>query len=97
MYGLGARRIGVTNLPPVGCLPASITLFGQGSNYCVERLNRDALTFNDKLNVTSQYLQSRLPGLRLVVLDIYQPLLDMIMKPTDNGMCPEYLPENVNV
>ncbi|KAJ7976026.1 GDSL esterase/lipase [Quillaja saponaria] len=30
LYGLGARRIGVTSLPPTGCLPAAITLFGAG-------------------------------------------------------------------
>ncbi|XP_038720376.1 GDSL esterase/lipase At5g03820 [Tripterygium wilfordii] len=85
LYNLGVRRIGVTTLPPTGCLPAAITLFGGGSNNCVERLNRDAISFNNKLNSTSQSLLSRLPGLKLVVFDIYQPLLDMITRPTDNG------------
>lgn len=85
LYGLGARRIGVTSLPPTGCLPAAITLFGAGSNQCVESLNQDAILFNDKLNSTSQGLVQKLPGLKLVVFDIYQPLLDMIRKPSDNG------------
>ncbi|KAF3441755.1 hypothetical protein FNV43_RR15670 [Rhamnella rubrinervis] len=84
LYEMGARRIGVTSLPPTGCLPASITLFGAGNNQCVERLNRDAVLFNNKLNTTSQTLRN-LPGLKLVVFDIYQPLLDMITRPTDNG------------
>ncbi|PON56138.1 Lipase [Parasponia andersonii] len=84
LYGLGARRIGVTNLPPIGCLPAAITLFGRGSNQCVARLNRDAVSFNNKLNSASESLR-RLPGLKLVVFDIYQPLLDMVTKPSDNG------------
>ncbi|KAL3628402.1 hypothetical protein CASFOL_027448 [Castilleja foliolosa] len=85
LYSLGARRIGVTSLPPTGCLPAAITLFGSGSNRCVSRLNGDAVLFNNKLNATSQYLKTRLPGLKLVVFDIYQPLLDLITKPSDNG------------
>ncbi|KAK4481129.1 hypothetical protein RD792_012006 [Penstemon davidsonii] len=85
LYTLGARRIGVTNLPPTGCLPAAITFFGFGSNQCVARLNRDAISFNKKLNATSQYLKTKLPELKLVVFDIYNPLLDMILKPTDNG------------
>nr|DAD48726.1 TPA_asm: hypothetical protein HUJ06_018663 [Nelumbo nucifera] len=85
LYGLGARKIGVTTLPPVGCLPATITLFGAGSNRCVARLNRDAVSFNNKLNATAQGLQKRLSGLNLVVFDIYQPLLDIINKPADNG------------
>ncbi|XP_062117455.1 GDSL esterase/lipase At5g03820-like [Humulus lupulus] len=84
LYGLGARRIGVTNLPPLGCLPAAITLFGGGSNQCVARLNIDAFSFNGKLNSTSESLR-RLPDLKLVVFEIYQPLLDMATKPSDNG------------
>ncbi|XP_073286723.1 GDSL esterase/lipase At5g03810-like isoform X1 [Primulina huaijiensis] len=85
LYNLGARRIGVTSLPPTGCLPAAITLFGFGRNECVARLNRDAVAFNGKLNTTSQILRNRLPGLKIVVFDIYNPLLDMIVHPTDNG------------
>ena len=86
LYGLGVRKIGVTTLPPTGCLPATITLFGGGSNQCVGRLNQDAISFNNKLNTTSQVLQNNLPGLKLVVFDIYHPLLDMVIKPTDQGM-----------
>ncbi|KAM2045008.1 hypothetical protein ACFX1T_009257 [Malus domestica] len=85
LYALGARRIGVTNLPPIGCLPAAITMFGSGTNECVPRLNQDAIYFNNKLNSTSQDLKNRLPGLKLVVFNIFQPLLDMIMNPGDNG------------
>ncbi|KAL9238926.1 hypothetical protein vseg_013293 [Gypsophila vaccaria] len=85
LYGVGVRKIGVTSLPPIGCLPAAITLFGAGSNQCVDRLNRDATSFNSKLNSCAQNLQTKLPGLTLVVFDIYNPLLDMIAHPIDNG------------
>ncbi|GLT25783.1 hypothetical protein SLA2020_008920 [Shorea laevis] len=85
LYGLGVRRIGVTSLPPTGCLPAAITLFGAGSNECITRLNQDAILFNSKLNSTSQSLVNRFPDLKLVVFDIYQPLLDMITRPAENG------------
>ncbi|KAJ0028061.1 GDSL esterase/lipase At5g03820-like [Pistacia vera] len=85
LYGLGVRRLGVTNLPPIGCLPAAITLYGAGSNQCVARLNQDATSYNTKLNSTSQSLVNKLPGLKLVVFDIYQPLLDMINSPSDSG------------
>ncbi|KAL9427988.1 hypothetical protein AB3S75_030049 [Citrus x aurantiifolia] len=85
LYGLGVRRLGVTSLPPTGCLPAAITLFGAGSSQCVARLNQDAISFNNKLNVTSQSLKNKLPGLKLVVFDIYQPLLNLITSPSDSG------------
>ncbi|KAI8524227.1 hypothetical protein RHMOL_Rhmol13G0133800 [Rhododendron molle] len=85
LYGLGARKIGVATLPPLGCLPASITIFGSDSNECVAKLNKAAISFNNKLNVTSQNLQNKLSNLTLVVLDIYQPLYDLVTKPAANG------------
>ncbi|KAI3461342.1 hypothetical protein Pfo_018005 [Paulownia fortunei] len=85
LYNLGARKIGVTTLPPLGCVPAVITLFGEDSNECVEKINKAAISFNNKLNSTSQKLQSKLSGLNLVILDIYQPLHDLVTNPTDYG------------
>lgn len=85
MYGLGARKIGVTTLAPIGCLPTAITLFGLGQNECVERLNHDALVFNEKLNATSELMKNRFTDLVLVVFDIYQPLFDLISNPTEHG------------
>ncbi|XP_059429564.1 GDSL esterase/lipase At5g22810-like [Corylus avellana] len=85
LYALGARRIGVTTLPPMGCLPAAMTLYGLGVNECVERLNNDAVSFNKKLNATSKRLQNRLSSLILVVIDIYQPLFNLSTNPTPNG------------
>ncbi|CAK9314346.1 unnamed protein product [Citrullus colocynthis] len=85
LYALGARRIGVTTLPPLGCLPAAITVFGSDSNECVAKLNNDALSFNSKLNATSQSLRTKFSGLNLVVLDTYKPLYDLITKPAENG------------
>lgn len=83
---MGARRIGVTTLPPLGCLPAAMTIFGLGSNECVEKLNKGAVSFNEKLNATSQGLQNNLPGLKLVLFDIYQPLYELVTNSTNHGM-----------
>lgn len=85
LYWLGARKIGVTSLPPMGCLPAAITIFGEDSNECVENINKDALTFNDNLNYTAKNLQNQLSNLTLEVFDIYQPLYQLVTKPQDNG------------
>ncbi|KAJ3674666.1 hypothetical protein LUZ60_005282 [Juncus effusus] len=85
LYGLGARRIGVTSLPPLGCLPASITLFGLGKNDCVESLNNVAINFNNKLNSSAAELRKSHPDLKLVIFDIFTPFLDLIKNPSDNG------------
>ncbi|KAE8663782.1 GDSL esterase/lipase [Hibiscus syriacus] len=85
LYELGARKIGVSTLPPLGCLPAAITVFGEDSNECVAKLNSNAVYFNNKLNATSQKLQKKFSDLKLVVFDIYQPLYNLVTKPSDNG------------
>ncbi|TYH60159.1 hypothetical protein E1A91_D08G266000v1 [Gossypium mustelinum] len=85
LYELGARRIGVATLPPLGCLPAAITAFGHGNNHCVARLNNNAISFNNKLRHRSQRLTRRLSKLKLVVLDIYNPLYTLITEPAENG------------
>ncbi|KAM6550101.1 hypothetical protein CsatB_021777 [Cannabis sativa] len=86
LHSMGARKIGVASLGPLGCLPGAITLFGFGNNnQCVDRLNYDAIYFNTRLNSTSQMLRNRLPDLNLLVLDIYQPLYNLINNPIENG------------
>lgn len=85
LYGLGARRIGVTSLPPLGCLPATITLFGFHENGCVSRINNDAQGFNKKINSATTQLQKQLPGLKIVVFDIFKPLYDLVRSPSSHG------------
>lgn len=85
LYNMGGRRVGVTSLPPMGCLPAAVTLFGGGSNGCVARLNKDSVTFNKKMNAAAQALKKSHPELKLVVFDIYNPLLDLIDHPGKSG------------
>ncbi|PPS03788.1 hypothetical protein GOBAR_AA16876 [Gossypium barbadense] len=95
LYKLGARKIGVTTLPPLGCLPAAITVFGSDSNECVAKLNTEAVSFNNKLNATSQRLQTKLPNLKLVVFDIYQSLYNLVTKPADNEAANKILADDL--
>lgn len=85
LYKLGARRVGVTSLPPLGCLPASITLFGNGENVCVSRLNSDSQHYNTRLQATVNSLAKSLPGLKIIVFDIYTTLYSFVQHPSDNG------------
>nr|CAB3467003.1 unnamed protein product [Digitaria exilis] len=85
LYKLGARRIGVTSMPPLGCLPASIRLYGDGRGACVARLNRDAETFNGKLNATVKAFKRRHTDLKIAIFDIYTPLRQLAEAPAENG------------
>lgn len=51
----------------------------------MQQLNDDALTFNKKLNDTSQNLVVRFPDLKIVVFGIYDTLLTMINTPGARG------------
>ncbi|CAO2813400.1 unnamed protein product [Amaranthus hypochondriacus] len=85
LYGLGARKIGVTSLPPIGCVPATITLFGFHQEGCVSNFNSDAQNFNKKLTSTASKLSKQHSDLNLVIFDIYQPFYDLIQNPSKSG------------
>ncbi|KAF5738830.1 GDSL esterase/lipase APG [Tripterygium wilfordii] len=85
LYGLGARKLGVTSLPPLGCLPAAITLFGFHKPGCVSGINADVQKFNKRIDSASKALQKQLPGLKVVIFDIYKPLYDIVNSPSNYG------------
>ncbi|CAN6541498.1 unnamed protein product [Malus baccata var. baccata] len=85
LYELGARRIGVVNLPPIGCLPSQRTLGGGRERVCLEITNQAANLFNSKLLPEIDAFNTRLPEARLVYLDIYNTLLSLIQNPTQYG------------
>ncbi|XP_010535268.1 PREDICTED: GDSL esterase/lipase APG-like [Tarenaya hassleriana] len=85
VYGLGVRKIGVTSLAPLGCLPLARTLFGFHEKGCVERLNSDAKQFNEKLNSEASKLKKRYSGLKIIVFDILKPLYDLVQSPSKYG------------
>ncbi|GLT31272.1 hypothetical protein SLA2020_331740 [Shorea laevis] len=64
LYGLGARKIGVTSLPPLDCLPLARMLFKWHDKDCVSRINTDAEQYKKKINASAAAsLQNQLSGL----------------------------------
>lgn len=86
IYNLGARRIGVFGAPPIGCLPSQRTLAGGGLRICAEEYNDAAKLYNTKLQPQLEYLNSTLVQSRVVYIDIYDPLLDIIQNPLQYGI-----------
>ena len=87
LYQLGARKIVLTGLPPMGCLPLERTTnyFGGNGNECIKSYNVVALNFNGKLNGLVQKLNGELTGIRAVLSNPYNTLLQMIQKPSAFG------------
>lgn len=75
----------MTSLPPLGCLPAARTLFGAHQSGCVSYINTNAQEFNKKVNSAASQLQKNLPGLKIVIFDIFKPLYDVIKSPSNYG------------
>ncbi|PON48503.1 Lipase [Parasponia andersonii] len=86
LYSLGARKISLTGLPPMGCLPLERTTNIFGNNECEEKYNKVALEFNDKLKSTVAKLNEELPGFRIVFTEsVYDLLYSIIKKPASYG------------
>ncbi|KAL2907190.1 GDSL esterase/lipase EXL3, partial [Bienertia sinuspersici] len=85
LYDLGARRIGVISAPPCGCLPIQRTLRGGLLRTCAEKVNQASILFNDKLFSELSSLNKTLSGSRIVYLEIYNLLLNLINNPSQSG------------
>ncbi|GAB2242658.1 hypothetical protein Droror1_Dr00019433 [Drosera rotundifolia] len=85
LYELGARKISLGGLPPMGCLPLERTTNIMGGNACVEEYNNVAMQFNSKLKDLSDQLNDELPGIKVVLSNPYGILLKAITQPSLYG------------
>lgn len=85
IHKLGARKMAVVGLPPVGCLPVIITLFGFGDRKCIEAFNSMSISYNSKLKDLLQKTSTLLQGTQLIYVDVFTPLYDFILSPNKYG------------
>ncbi|KAJ9686586.1 hypothetical protein PVL29_015453 [Vitis rotundifolia] len=85
IYSLGARKVSLGGLPPMGCLPLERTTNFFGGSECIERYNNVAMEFNGKLNTLVGKLNKQLPGIKVVLSNPYSILLQIIRKPSSYG------------
>ncbi|XP_038898201.1 GDSL esterase/lipase At4g26790-like [Benincasa hispida] len=87
LYALGARKMSIGGLPPMGCLPlerSSRLVFGGGGE-CVDKYNRVARDFNAKLMGLVEMMEEELEGIRIVFANPFDVLYDMIQHPSYFG------------
>lgn len=84
---MGARRIGVISLGPVGCVPLQRTVEGGKNRDCVESINEGSMMYNSKLSSSIMSLSKELPDARLVYLENYRQTNDMIQNSSHYGKC----------
>ncbi|KAJ0113709.1 hypothetical protein Patl1_01918 [Pistacia atlantica] len=86
LYALGARKISVGGLPPMGCMPLERTTNFMGEHLCVERYNILAMGFNDKLKKLTINLNKELPGVNLVFSNPYYAFMHILRNPDNYGI-----------
>ncbi|KAG9442746.1 hypothetical protein H6P81_018600 [Aristolochia fimbriata] len=85
LYQLGARKIAVAGLPPLGCLPSQRTLAGGILRKCVDIYNDAAILYNSKLTAELRSLGSQLTGTTIGYIDLYGSVYDLIANPVAYG------------
>lgn len=85
LYDLGARKISLGGLPPMGCLPLERTTNFMDGSECRDRYNTVASEFNSKLKSLVDESNDKLPGIQVVFSNPYDVLMQIITKPSGYG------------
>ncbi|KAK4796506.1 hypothetical protein SAY86_028832 [Trapa natans] len=78
LYDMGARKILVVNMGPIGCIPFERDTDSASGNSCADRPNQMARMFNVRLEDLVSQLRSTLQGSIIVYADVYRTVVDVI-------------------
>ncbi|KAJ7110301.1 hypothetical protein O6H91_10G029800 [Diphasiastrum complanatum] len=84
IYNLGARKITVSNIGPLGCIPSQLSM-ATVSTKCIPELNEYASSFNAALKLMLEELNRNLPGAMFVYSNGYDIIFDYIRNPAAYG------------
>ncbi|KAL3678360.1 hypothetical protein R1sor_021316 [Riccia sorocarpa] len=84
LYKLGARKVVISNIGPLGCIPSQLSQKSSNGE-CVKIMNDYASSFNVRLDPMVFALQKELPGSTLVVGDSYNIVLGYVKNPQQYG------------
>ncbi|KAH7554475.1 hypothetical protein JRO89_XS12G0222100 [Xanthoceras sorbifolium] len=85
LYDLGARKVVVFDLGPIGCIP-SITRKQKHNGKCVENVNQIISFFNKKLPGMLRHLKSSLKGSNFVLGHVNGLGYDAVINPSKYGL-----------
>ena len=86
LHSLGARKVIVTAVGPIGCIPFELARYHGNSSRCNENINRAIVLFNTELrNLVDRFNAGQLQGAKFVYLDSYKSSNDLYQNGTANG------------
>ncbi|OVA08078.1 Lipase [Macleaya cordata] len=89
LYQLGARKVVVTAVGGIGCIPYQLARYngnGNGSSQCNEDINKAILLFNSGLlKMVDSFNKGRLPGAKFVYLNLFESAKDLVTNAASYG------------
>ncbi|KAK4492114.1 hypothetical protein RD792_002911 [Penstemon davidsonii] len=85
LYYLGCRKMVISGLPPIGCLPIQRTAKYPILRVCSYKENADSKSYNSKLENLLPQMEAQLQGSKILYVETYNPLMDMINNPQKYG------------
>ncbi|KAL8482434.1 hypothetical protein ACS0TY_027952 [Phlomoides rotata] len=87
LYNLGARKIIVTGVGQIGCIPYQLArLDGNNGSRCNEEINSAISLFNSGLKgLVNRFNKGQLPGSRFVYLDSFESSQDLVLNARTYG------------
>ncbi|XP_042026489.1 GDSL esterase/lipase At5g45960-like [Salvia splendens] len=86
---MGSKKIAFVGLPPIGCVPAVITLNSDNAlthRACIQRFSDVARRYNTLLQIKLAALQKQItPSANVLYIDIYNPIDRMVRNPQQFG------------
>lgn len=91
LYNLGARKVVVTAVGPLGCIPSQLVLQFSVNGECVPFINGYVQGFNAALKSLLQQLTSTLSGATFVYANAYDMVQSFINNPANYGTCDQHI------
>ncbi|GJT70590.1 GDSL esterase/lipase, partial [Tanacetum coccineum] len=86
LYNLGARKVIVTGVGQVGCIPYELARYNGTTNRCNENINSAISLFNSGLRkLVERFNKGELQGANFVYLDSFQATSDLIANAQSYG------------
>lgn len=79
LLNLGARKLGIISVAPIGCCPSQRIFNATGG--CIEELNDHAKAFHSMLDVLMHKLTSEFEGLKYSLGNAFEMTINVIQNP----------------
>ncbi|CAM8961865.1 unnamed protein product [Rhodiola kirilowii] len=86
LYEIGARKIIVTAVGQIGCIPYQLARYNGNDTRCNEKINKVVFLFNSGLRgLVQRFNRGVLPGAKFVFLDSYESTKDLVTNAASYG------------